>query len=552
MFESVLAEPGALLEREHEVERVRGALRAVGRRDGLVVAIEGAGGIGKSRLLEFARSRGSELGYRVLGARATELEQGFPFGVVRQLFERLISDADADERERWLSGAAALASDVLTGAPTVVPPVPSPGPAADDPTYAWQHGLYWLASNLAADTPAVLAIDDLQWCDGPSARALAFIARRLSGQPLALIFATRPLDPASMPEAASLATDPAVELIRPEPLTHPAVAVLVGERLAADPDPAFVRACLEVTGGNPFLLGELLDEVSARRFEPTAAAAAQVTSLVPRGVANAVLLRLARLAPSAASLARTLQRARGRRAGERCRAPVRPRRRRPRGRHDRADRRGRHPAGRHGSLRSPDPSHGDSRRPLAGRAGAFALLGVEDPRRAGGTAGPGGGARHADRARRGPEVGQPFARGRSPGAGPGRRRGRGDLPRPCPRRAARRRRAQGAGAGARAGAGPRGSARGDRPAYRDRHARGRRRRRSSTAAIELSGMFFLSGRAREAASILRRAQERLPRGAAGRERARGGAARRQLHLGVGPARSRFDDRRAAGSGWPGA
>ena len=305
MVESLLAEPGALLEREHEVERVRGALRAVGRRDGLVVVIEGAAGIGKSRLLEIARTRAAELGYRVLAARATELEQGFPFGMVRQLFERLISDADREERERWLSGAAALAADVLTGAPMVVPPAPSPGPATDDPSYAWQHGLYWLASNLSADTPTVLAIDDLQWCDAPSARALAFIARRLSGQPLALIFATRPLDPATMPEAASLATDPAVELLRPEPLTPGAAGLVVANRLAGDPDPAFVRACLEVTGGNPFLLGELLEEASARGMRPNAAAAAEVGSLVPRGVANTVLLRLARLPTRAAVLART-------------------------------------------------------------------------------------------------------------------------------------------------------------------------------------------------------------------------------------------------------
>jgi hypothetical protein len=79
----------------------------VGRREGVVVVIEGTAGIGKSRLLEVARSRGSELGFRVLSARATELEQGFPYGVVRQLFERLLSCADAGDRERWLSGVAA-------------------------------------------------------------------------------------------------------------------------------------------------------------------------------------------------------------------------------------------------------------------------------------------------------------------------------------------------------------------------------------------------------------------------------------------------------------
>ena len=46
------------------------------------------------------------------------------------------------------------------------------------------HGLYWLASNLAAESPLALVVDDLQWCDAPSVRTLAFIARRLEGLPL--------------------------------------------------------------------------------------------------------------------------------------------------------------------------------------------------------------------------------------------------------------------------------------------------------------------------------------------------------------------------------
>jgi DNA-binding CsgD family transcriptional regulator len=121
-----------------------------------------------------------------------------------------------------------------------------------------------------------------------------------------LIVTTRPLDPVSAPEAAALAGDPAAELLRPAPLTHEGVAHLVAGRLGTAPDPSFTRACLEVTSGNPFLLGELLDEAAARGFEPTAASAAEVGSLVPRGVANAVLLRLARQPPPASVLARTL------------------------------------------------------------------------------------------------------------------------------------------------------------------------------------------------------------------------------------------------------
>jgi DNA-binding CsgD family transcriptional regulator len=152
----------------------------------------------------------------------------------------------------------------------------------------------------------VLVVDDLQWCDAPSARSLAFIARRLEGQPLALILATRPLDPALTPEAAALVGDPAAELLRPSPLTQAAIGALVAARLSDKPDDRFVRACLEVTGGNPFLVGELLEVLAARGTDPTAAAADDVGAIVPRGVANAVLLRLARLAPAAAGLARAL------------------------------------------------------------------------------------------------------------------------------------------------------------------------------------------------------------------------------------------------------
>ena len=190
---STLALPDALLEREHEVERIRAALRAVGQRAGRVVIVEAAAGLGKSRLLEEARRRAPGLGLCSLSARATELEQGFPFGVMRQLFERRLLEADAAERDRWLAGAAALAADVLIAAPAQLSRRRRRS-TAGDPGYAWQHGLYWLASNLSADSPLVLIVDDLQWCDAPSARALAFVARRLDGQPLGLILATRPLD----------------------------------------------------------------------------------------------------------------------------------------------------------------------------------------------------------------------------------------------------------------------------------------------------------------------------------------------------------------------
>ncbi len=97
------------------------------------------------------------------------------------------------------------------------------------------------------------------------------------------------------------------------------------------------------------------------------------------------------------------------------------------------------------------------------------------------------------------------------------------------------------------------------PAHRRRSPRCRRSSSSgedataiAAAAIELSGMLFFAGRAAEGAAILRRAQERLPAADAGTRAARGRAARPQLHLGVGAARGRGDDRRPARPRRPGS
>ncbi|CAN5327101.1 LuxR family transcriptional regulator [soil metagenome] len=58
----------------------------------------------------------------------------------------------------------------------------------------------------------VLAVDDLQWLDGPSARVLGFALRRLDRRPLALVTAVRAGDPAHAPLD--------VESVVPEGKTH--------------------------------------------------------------------------------------------------------------------------------------------------------------------------------------------------------------------------------------------------------------------------------------------------------------------------------------------
>jgi predicted ATPase len=50
-----------------------------------------------------------------------------------------------------------------------------------------------LLSGVATDTPLLCLIDDAQWLDRASAQALAFVARRVDAEPVAVIFGTRDL-----------------------------------------------------------------------------------------------------------------------------------------------------------------------------------------------------------------------------------------------------------------------------------------------------------------------------------------------------------------------
>ncbi|HWC28328.1 MAG TPA: AAA family ATPase, partial [Solirubrobacteraceae bacterium] len=103
-----------LLERESELAALSAGLECARTGEGRVVIVEGAAGIGKTSLLRAVRDLADERALRVLTARGSELEQTFPYGVARQLFERAVTRATPQEREEALSGAAAHAAPLLS------------------------------------------------------------------------------------------------------------------------------------------------------------------------------------------------------------------------------------------------------------------------------------------------------------------------------------------------------------------------------------------------------------------------------------------------------
>lgn len=281
-----------LLEREREMAALDAHVEAARAGRGRVVLLEGPPGIGKTTLIAALRERVGP-GVRWLGARGSEQERDHAFGVVRQLLEPVLADAEADPG--LLDGAAALARTVLTAGE----------PAADQPGadggFAGLHGLFWLVHNLAEREPLVLAVDDLQWADPPSLRFLDYLAVRLEGLPVLAVLATRAGDATlTVGPIARLAAHADVHPLPLAPLGPVAVERWLEGALGGEASPALAAACAEATGGNPFLLSALVAEL---RRSPEAADPEVVRRLAPATIVRSVGLRLAALPEAPVRLA---------------------------------------------------------------------------------------------------------------------------------------------------------------------------------------------------------------------------------------------------------
>ena len=88
-----------LLERSAELSAIRASAEHAADGRGRALVVEAPAGIGKTALVSAARTLAREAGLRTFGARGTELESAFGFGVVRQLLEPAVhGNGDATVR----------------------------------------------------------------------------------------------------------------------------------------------------------------------------------------------------------------------------------------------------------------------------------------------------------------------------------------------------------------------------------------------------------------------------------------------------------------------
>jgi DNA-binding CsgD family transcriptional regulator len=231
-----------LIGRNDETTRLRGFLSGVADGPSALV-VEGEAGIGKTALLEATLAQAA--GPRVLRARCAQVESGLAYAGLADLFGRLIEPvlpALASPQRRVL--------EVVLGRAEV-------GQDAVQPLLVGRATLEVVRS-LAAATPLLVAIDDVQWLDPASARTLTFVIRRLDAAPVGVLVTRRgPGGPLPL-ELDDALPEGRRERLLLGPLDPDDLELLVEERLGEPLPRSLRRRVAAAAGGNPLYALELV------------------------------------------------------------------------------------------------------------------------------------------------------------------------------------------------------------------------------------------------------------------------------------------------------
>ena len=154
------------------VERLLTDARA-GRSGAL--AVYGEAGIGKTVLLEHAHERAALSGFRVETVTGVASESQFALAALHQLCRPLLGDLDALPEPQQVALRVAFGQQA--------------GAAPD--RFVVGLAVLNLLTELAEEQPLLCVVDDAHWLDEASAQVLAFVARRVGADRLALLFSLR-------------------------------------------------------------------------------------------------------------------------------------------------------------------------------------------------------------------------------------------------------------------------------------------------------------------------------------------------------------------------
>jgi DNA-binding CsgD family transcriptional regulator len=162
-------------------------------RDGAsaAVVVRGVAGVGKTALLDDILRRAA--GCRVVRASGVESEMELAFAGLHQLCAPFL------DRLEHLPAPQADALGTAFGLRAGAPP----------DRFVVGLAVLSLLSNVAEAQPLICLVDDGQWLDRASAQVLGFVARRLAGESIVIVFAVRePVDDRDLAGLAQLAVGP--------------------------------------------------------------------------------------------------------------------------------------------------------------------------------------------------------------------------------------------------------------------------------------------------------------------------------------------------------
>jgi len=178
--------------RTRELARLDEALERASGGTPAVLAIGGEAGVGKTRLVDELVDRSRTAGAIVLTGGCVGLgEEGVPFAPVVEALRTMLRTIEPDSVERWFGHARAELARLL-------PELGAARPLGDPRELDLASGqgrlfelLLGVLERLAAESPAVLVVEDLHWAD-PSTRALlTFLVRNLRQGRLLLVLTYR-------------------------------------------------------------------------------------------------------------------------------------------------------------------------------------------------------------------------------------------------------------------------------------------------------------------------------------------------------------------------
>jgi DNA-binding CsgD family transcriptional regulator len=159
--------------REEECAALDGLLEAVRRGESSALVVRGEPGVGKTALVDHMIESADDI--RVVRAVGVESEMELAFAALQQLCSPML------DRLEHLPGPQQEALRVAFGL--------TGGEAPD--RFVVGLAVLTLLAEVAEERPLLCVVDDAQWLDQASALALAFVARRLLAESVAVVFVTR-------------------------------------------------------------------------------------------------------------------------------------------------------------------------------------------------------------------------------------------------------------------------------------------------------------------------------------------------------------------------